>query len=721
LEVGVGQPAQQRTDSGVWHLHDGTTSVVVDARGPGLPAVVHWGAPLGEIAPDDLAALVETLAPPTTPGTSDVPAFIALLPDPGAGYPGRPGLRGHRAGRHWSPAPTLTEVSGHGAGTLHYAATDATAGLTVTAELELTRSGLLRLRHTVRNDGESFYTLDGLDAALPVPAQASELLDFTGTHCKERQPQRHLFEAGCWVREGRRGRTGHDATIGLLAGTPGFGFRHGEVWALHVAWSGNHVTYAEKMPQRAAVLGGGELLLPGEITLAPGAEYTTPWLFAGYSAHGMDGLSAAFHRWSRSRPLRGGRPRPVVLNTWEAVYFDHDVDRLRELADVAAGLGVERFVLDDGWFRRRRDTRAGLGDWFVDETVWPEGLHPLVKHVRGLGMEFGLWVEPEMVNPDSDLFRDHPEWALAPTPDRLPPQWRHQQVLDLANPDAFDHILGRLDALLSEYDIGYLKWDHNRDLVGAGHGGRAGVHAQTEAFYRLVDEVRARHPGLEIESCSSGGARVDLAVLERTDRVWPSDSNDALDRQAIQRWTGVFLPPELMGTHVGPPRSHTTGRTHDLPFRVATALFGHFGVEWDIASASEAERAALSAAITFYKEMRGLLHGGEVVRVDHPDPGAFVHGVVAPDASAALFCHARLAGAGPEQPVPVRLAGLAEDRRYRVRVVSPAGPPALRHPHPHWSARAEAVLSGAALTRVGVHLPVPDPEQALLLRLDAVD
>jgi alpha-galactosidase len=709
------------SDPDLWHLHDGTTSIVVDARGPGLPAIAHWGAPLGGVHPRELGTVVDALAPPRTATTSDAPVPTALLPDPDAGYAGRPGLRGHRGGRDWSPALTLTQLRRRGPRTLEYAATDAAAGLTVTGELELTESGLLRLRHTIRNDGDTPYTLDGLDAALPVPAQATELLDFTGTHAKERQPQRHPFPVGCWVREGRRGRTGLDATIGLLAGTAGFGFRHGEVWALHVAWSGNHVSYAEKVAHRGAVLGGGELLLPGEIVLEPGAEYTTPWLFAAYSSRGIDGVSVAFHRWLRSRPGRSRRPRPVVLNTWEAVYFDHDVDRLRALADVAAGIGVERFVLDDGWFRHRRDDGAGLGDWFVDETVWPDGLHPLVKHVRGLGMEFGLWVEPEMVNPDSDLFRAHPDWVLAPAPGRLPPEWRRQQVLDLANPDAFEYILGRLDALLSEYAIGYLKWDHNRDLIGAGHAGRPGVHAQTAAFYRLVDEVRARHPGVEVESCSSGGARIDLGVLDRTDRVWTSDCNDALERQVIQRWTGVFLPPELMGTHVGPTRSHTTGRTHDLPFRVATALFGHFGLEWDIASASEADRAGLAAAIACYKEVRGLLHTGETVRMDHPDPGAFVHGVVAPDASAALFCYARLASAGPEQPVAVRLAGLDPHRWYRLRVLSPAGPPAVRYPHSHGSVAEGAVLSGAVLTRVGVHLPVLDPEQALLLRLHAVD
>ncbi|MGH2814025.1 MAG: alpha-galactosidase, partial [Actinomycetota bacterium] len=386
---------------------------------------------------------------------------------------------------------------------------------------------------------------------------------------------------------------------------------------------------------------------PSEVALGPGETYATPPVLATYSAEGLDGLSAAYHRYLRERPSHPRTPRPVVLNTWEAVYFDHRLERLTELADVAARLGVERFVLDDGWFGNRRDDTAGLGDWYVAADVWPEGLDPLISHVRELGMEFGLWVEPEMVNPDSDLFRAHPDWVLS-APGRLPEPWRHQQVLDLANPDCYGFIRDRLDELLGNHDIAFLKWDHNRDLLEAGHAGRPGVHAQTLATSRLLDELRSRHPGVEIESCASGGGRVDLGILARTDRVWASDTNDALERQHIQRWTGLLLPPELVGSHVGPARSHTTGRTHDLAFRAATALFGHFGIEWDIASASAEEQAGLAEAIAFYKRMRPLLHGGTVVRADHPDPAAYLHGVVAPDRVEALFAYVQLTASASE-------------------------------------------------------------------------
>ena len=410
----------------------------------------------------------------------------------------------------------------------------------------------------------------------------------------------------------------------------------------------------------------------------------------------------------------------MVLNTWEAVYFDHRLERLTELADVAARLGVERFVLDDGWFGSRRNDRAGLGDWHVAVDVWPEGLNPLISHVRKLGMEFGLWVEPEMVNPDSDLFRAHPDWVLSGSgrPGRLPEAWRNQQVLDLANPDCWAYIHDRLDALLADHDIAFLKWDHNRDLIEAGHGGRPGVRAQTLAVYRLLDELRRRHPGVEIESCASGGGRVDLGILARTDRVWASDTNDALERQHIQRWTQLLVPPELVGSHVGPPRSHTTGRTHDLGFRVATALFGHFGIEWDIASADEEEQQALAEAIAVYKRLRPLLHGGQVVRADHPNPAAYLHGVVAPDRAEALFAYVQLTASAFETPGLARLPGLDPDRVYRVTPLAVAGEPQTKQTvAPRWTEAGGASLGGRALGEVGLPLPVLRPEQALLLHL----
>ena len=331
-------------------------------------------------------------------------------------------------------------------------------------------------------------------------------------------------------------------------------------------------------------------------------------------------------------------------------------------------------------------------------------------------MDFRGGVEAETVKPDSELSRARPDWSLN-EPGRLPPTWRNQQVLDLANPLAFSYLLERLDSLLSDHDIAYLKWDHNRDLVDAGHLGRPGVRVQTLALYRLLDELRSRHPHVEIESCASGGGRIDLGILERTDRIWPSDTIDPLERQHILRWTQLLVPPELIGTHIGSPLSHTTGRRHSLSFRAATALFGHLGIEWDLTSITPQESADLAAVIAFHKQIRPLLHTGRVVRVDHPDPSVQVHGVVAQDRTEAVFAYVQLSSSPTEVPPPVRLSGLESGRRYRVVPVPLAGGPSAQQvAAPPWEADT-IVLTGQVLMRVGLQMPVLHPEQAVILHL----
>jgi alpha-galactosidase len=729
-------------DHGIAHLRAAGVSLVLDLSDGTLPRVLHWGRDVGPLSAAELDAFALAQRPQPIGFSVDGAVPVAVLPEQSAGWLGTPGLVGNRSGAHFStafrvvraslvgapgedgPGPAGAAPGGQRGGRLVVAAEDASAALGLELTIDLTPEGLVRQRAELTNLGESPFTLDALHLTLPVPAAATELLDFGGHHLRERSPQRTAFQQGIRMRESRTGRTGFDAAFLLIAGTQGFGDLSGEVWGVHTAWSGNHRTFAERTFHAVSLLGSGELLLSGEVVLASGQSYTTPWQYASYGT-GLDELAARFHRWLRARPGHPRRPRPVVVNTWEAVYFDHDLTRLRALADAAAEVGAERFVLDDGWFGGRRDDRRGLGDWYVSPEAWPDGLHPLIDHVTGLGMEFGLWVEPEMINEDSDLARAHPDWIMAPG-DRLPGRARHQQVLDLAHPEAYDHLLRCLDGLLTEYPIAYLKWDHNRDLVEAGHraNGRAGVHDQTLAAYRLMDELRRRHPGLEIESCASGGGRVDLEVLQRTDRVWVSDCNDALERQEIQRWTNLLLPLELMGTHVGPGTAHTTGRTHPLDFRAGTALFGHFGIEWDIARATAQERERLAAWIALYKELRPLLHSGTAVRGDHPDPAFRLHGVVAADGSEAVYALVATGSSELYPTGPVRLPGLEPDALYRVRPQSPGEvPEGNAHKRgaalPWWTPEG-VTLRGAVLAAAGVQAPALFPERLVLLRATRV-
>jgi alpha-galactosidase len=729
--------SSERTGPRVVQLRAAGTGVLLDVGGPGLPRVLHWGADLGDLTGVPAAALLAGSTPAVPRSALDAPMPFSVLPVESDGWSGAPGLAGHRDGSHAHPVLRLTGAvdvqESPAGGTVVADAADPSSGVEVEVRLTLTADGVLEVDAAVTNTGTSRYELAALRPMLPLPAAAAELLDTTGRWCREGSPQRQDLRFGTWARASRRGRTGHEGPLLMAAGSNGFGFGRGEVWAVHLAWSGDSEYLVERLPEgagpHAATLVAAELLRPGEVRLEPGQTYRTPTALFSWSGDGLDGVAARWHSWQRARRCHPRSPRPVVLNTWEAVYFDHDLGRLTALADVAASVGVERFVLDDGWFRGRRDDTAGLGDWYVDTAVWPQGLHPLVEHVRGLGLQVGIWVEPEMVNLDSDLVREHPDWVLAPNAAQLPPSWRNQQVLDLTNQQAWDYLLARLDALVAEYRIDYLKWDHNRDLHAAGSaagpaaGGRTDrgpvVHEQTLRLYALLDALRARHPGLEIESCASGGARVDLGILGHTDRVWASDCNDAIERQQIQRWTTQVLAPELVGAHVGPPVSHTTHRLVDLQMRCATALFGHAGLEWDLTTLSPQDLAEVRAWIGGYRELRGLLHSGRVVRADLPGQDALLHGVVAEDSSQAVLAYVRLTSGPAAQPGLVRLPGLDPLRRYDVRVRADLGAPAVvQLAGPGWLAGG-VNLPGAVLSEVGLTMPVLAPGAALVLHLIA--
>ena len=413
--------------------------------------------------------------------------------------------------------------------------------------------------------------------------------------------------------------------------------------------------------------------------------------------------------------------RQVLLNTWEAAYFDHDLDHLLDLADRAADIGVERFVLDDGWFGRRRDDTKGLGDWVVSEEAWPHGLHPLVERVHALGMEFGLWVEPEMVNLDSEVAEQHPDWLLQTARGPGIPS-RHQHVLDLANPQAYAHVRDQISALVAEHGIAYLKWDHNRPLVDAGQWptGRAGVHAQTAAALGLMAELKARHPGLEIESCAGGGGRIDLETVEVADRFWTSDCIDAHERHRINVATGLLMPPELLGTHVGAGRDHTTGRWLELDFRAGTALWGHFGIEWDLSAADPGELDRLAGWVARHKQFRELLHRGTVVHADVTNPALQLDGVVARDGSEALYKVSMLEHSLVWPPGRVTLPGLDPLRHYRVEVVHPAPAEAPDGLLPLW-ARTGVTLTGEELGVIGVQAPSLRVDTLALVHATAAD
>ncbi|HJE51586.1 MAG TPA: alpha-galactosidase [Tessaracoccus flavescens] len=701
------------------HLNRGGTSAVLHVTADGVPHLAHWGESLGELSEEQLDALVAAQIPPVVSGSADMPPTMALVPLQSDGWLGTPGLVGSRRGRGLFPAfrPVAVRAEDDAiAVDLH----DDEAELDLTLELELTDAGLLRCRAILTNAGEGGYDLESLVLALPTPAAETRVIDQTGRHLRERDIQTHEFTIGSHERTVRVARA-HSASAIHGTCAEGAGWRSGLVHYIHVAWSGNIVSKAERDTLGFQGLLGGELLYPGEITLDHGESYETPWIIATWG-DGLDAAAARIHAYIRGFANYPATLRPVTLNAWEAVYFDHSLPRLLKIVDAAAAIGVERFVLDDGWFGSRRDDTSGLGDWVISPEVWPDGITPLADAVHAHGMQFGLWVEPEMINPDSDAARAHPEWILSPATHQ-PRLARHQQVIDLTNPEAFEHVRSQLIAVLDSTPIDYLKWDFNRDLYEAvsPRTGLPAYHAQTHAAYALIDALLEHQPGLEIESCAGGGGRVDLEIMRRTVRVWGSDCIDPLERKLIEAGTALLLPPELVGSHVASPTSHTTGRTQELGFRASNALFSHMGIEWDLTKASEADRAELGAWVALHKRLRPFLHSGTTVHADHPDRSWWVHGVVGEDR--AIYALTRMATGAVRPTPPLCLPGLDPDTVYLVRELLPDGvaSPASGHHFPMvpWWENG-LTLTGRALATAGLRFPDLNPEQTILLEARVV-
>ena len=690
------------------HLSNGGVDLVAEVVAGAL-VIRYWGKSIGA----DLSSFSFERSVPNS--DFDVIQNPGILREHSRGWIGYPTLSGHRNGVDWS---SHFEVSSMNSGKdfLQVDFVDSAISLELKLNLSIDSNGVIRLNYSLLNLGDE-YTLNELVYWLPLSDKAEESLDFAGRWSNERNPQRKAIDVGRWVRESHEGRSGHNFTIGEIALTRATNFATGEAWSIALAWSGDVRYCIEKNYEGVQSIGASEILAPGEVILGKNERYDSPDLIAVYSDSGLDGLSHRYHQHLRSRTNHPAKPRPVTLNMWEAIYFDHSEERVRRLVDVAASIGVERVVLDDGWFGSRRSDRLGLGDWQVSKEVWPNGLRGISDYVATKGMEFGLWFEGEMLNQDSNLYREHPDWILSEK-DRTPPTWRHQLVLNIANPDAFDYVLNSTSKVISEANVKYIKWDHNRTLVDAGYLGRAAIQKQTKAIYRLFKALKERHPGLEVESCSSGGGRIDLGIVEYVDRFWVSDNNDALARQQIQRWTMQFMPPELLGTHIGPTPGHQTGRELSLSFRAATALFGHAGIEWDISKLSEEELKHLKSWTNYYKSKRGLIHSGRVVRVDYPDENHYLYGVISE--KEALFAFVQLQPIKTSHAPNLRFNGLKSDRKYRVKVVEPAGRTGMMLiKPPSWLANG-VEATGSALTEIGLPAPILQPAQALLIEIEAI-
>jgi alpha-galactosidase len=539
-------------------------------------------------------------------------------------------------------------------------------------------TGILRKQARIRNRTSQVVTVESAQAGVwYLPAGDGYRLSYlAGRWGGETLLVQEDIHPGIKLLESRRGVATSNqmnpwfAIDGRDRATEG----QGRVWFGALAWSGSWRIAVEQTPQQQVRVTGGYNTFDFSYPLKPGNSLTTPAFYAGYTEGGFGEASRILHAFERTAILPRAsvaRPRPVLYNSWEATGFKVDEAGQKALADLAARLGVERFVMDDGWFGARNSSKAGLGDWTPNPAKFPGGLAPLIAHVRRLGMDFGLWVEPEMVNPDSDLYRAHPDWVVN-FPGRPRSEARNQLVLNLARDEVKEYVFSALDSLLSKHDISFLKWDANRHFSEPGWPERPASEQRmlwvqyTANYYEIIDRLRARHPSLEIESCSSGGGRVDLGILSRTDQVWTSDNTDAFDRLLIQDgFSRAYTPRVMMAWVTDVPNFN--GRTTPLQFRFLVAMMGSLGLGANLRTWPEADLAYAGRMIAFYKTIRATVQDGRLYRLALPGGrGVTATQYVSLDGhQSVVFAFLQAQQHGRPQPT-LPLDGLDPDAVYRV-------------------------------------------------------
>ncbi|MFI9796765.1 alpha-galactosidase [Streptomyces sp. NPDC052302] len=513
--------------------------------------------------------------------------------------------------------------------------------------------------------------LERLDsAAVNVPVTVGARLTYlTGQWSQEFQRTQLRLTRGTFTMGSTQGVPGHAYApwLAVQDGTPG----DGPAYGVALEWAGNwHIT-AEAEPGGAVRVRAGRVPHESAVVLTPGTTLTTPRLACAFSADGLDGLSRVWHRYERR--LAGDRlhrTRKVLYNSWEATGFDVDAAGQLELAKVAADIGAELFVVDDGWFTGRADDTAGLGDWYPDPAAFPQGFDRFVEDVRGLGLDFGLWVEPEAVSPGSRLHTEHSDWVyrVDGRPARLV---RNQLLLDLGRTDVQDFVIGTLDRLLGTYAVDYLKWDMNRPPTERGRPGAGAVDLDAEhvaGYLRVLDHLRTAHPHVTVEGCAGGGGRVDHLTLARTDVVWPSDNTAPLDRLSIQYGFLHAHAPHVMSSWVTDAPGVFDPRPRSLAFRFVNAMCGVLGIGADLRAWTPEERAEATRWIARYKEVRDVVHHGEARLLGSPDePTCGVQYDAGERTVVAALSTGRLDGAPlvPGRPARLRLRGLDPAARYR--------------------------------------------------------
>ena len=692
----------QSLDLSLFHIKGGRTSYVIGIDGGKHPTSLYWGPSLrewrGAVSPPSVERAFAPRPDPARPlfslddlpreypafGNSDFrsPAFQVLHEDGSTIsdlsyrsfriFPGKPPLAG---------LPSTYAEQGDGVETLELELFDEVDGLELLLSYSVfpEQDAIARSVRFRNLGGRPLRLLRALSASVDLPRSDFEMLQLSGDWARERGILRRRLEQGTQSVESRRGASSHQHNPFIALRERGTDEDSGTVFAMSLVYSGNFIAEAEVDSRGGTRLAIG--INPFEFSwlLEPGESFQAPEAVLVHSSEGLGGMSSRFHELYRSRLCRGKHrdsPRPILVNNWEATYFDFDAERIVALAEEARSLGIELLVLDDGWFGKRDDDRSSLGDWTVDRRKLPLGLDDLARRVGEKGLKFGLWFEPEMVSPDSELYRAHPDWCLH-VPSRPRSEGRHQLVLDVGRPEVRRYVVDAVSAVLSSAPIAYVKWDMNRHMTEVGSAGlpperqRESYHRYILGLYAAMEELTSAFPEVLFEGCSGGGGRFDPGMLAYMPQIWTSDNTDAVSRLAIQYGTSLVYPPIAMTAHVSAVPNHQVGRSAPLEFRGDVAMSGNLGYELDLGALSSADKAEIARQVAFYKSVRNLVQFGVFSRILSPFEGNAAAWIfVSGDRSEAWSAYFRPLAEPNAPPPTLRLKGLDPEADY---LVSPCG------------------------------------------------
>ena len=678
-----------------FHLANGRLSYVLAIHDNGALGPLHVGGPLAtgrsyrHLIPRPFAGFSNRLGDAValdcpTPGSGDyrVPGLVVEQPDGSTVL--ELAYRGHRIVAGKPPIaglPATYAETDDEAGTLEVDLADARSGLVVTLSYTIFRDIAAIARSAgIRNDGsEPLRLTTAMSLVLDLPGADWDLVHLGGSWARENHVRTRRLELGRQSISSSRGSSSHVHNPFVALRRTSTTEEHGEAIGVALVYSGNFLAEVEVESFGSARLRIGIDPETFAWDLPPGAGFATPEAVVVHTTDGLGAMSDAFHRLFRERLARGvwrDRPRPILVNNWEGTYFDFDEERLVAIATVARDLGIELFVLDDGWFGKRDDDTTSLGDWFVDRRKLPGGIDGLARRITQLGLAFGIWIEPEMVSERSELFAAHPDWAIG-IPGRPRTEGRQQLVLDMSRPEVVDYLERVLADVLGSGPISYVKWDMNRWItepwsatLPADRQGEF-FHRSILGVYELYRRLTTRFPDILFESCAGGGGRFDAGMLAFAPQAWTSDDTDAVERLKIQWGTSLAYPLSSMGAHVSAVPNHQVGRITPLSIRAAVAFFGVFGYELDTTALTDAERAEIRDQVAFYREHRDVLQRGRFVRLLGPfegDGNTTAWMAVAEDRSRAVVGFYRVLNRPAPAPDRIRLRDLDRERDYRVTV-----------------------------------------------------